>query len=184
MEGMREPESLPPRSVLITFDDGYRTILDSARRSLARFGFPAVLFMPTSFVGGQNAWDANSGEPQEALCTWDELRSLEGAGIAVQSHSVSHPAFSTLAPEELRRELVESKQALASGLGREVSTIAYPYGDPGGDPAVTNRLLIEAGYEAAFLYEGETFTAPAPDRFRIERVPMGPDSDLSAILAL
>src|SRR4051812_49284429 len=54
LTGLAAPESLPERSVLITFDDGYRSMRTVALPLLQEFGFPAVLFVPSAFVGGQN----------------------------------------------------------------------------------------------------------------------------------
>ena len=111
VRGLTEPESLPERAALITFDDGYSSVREVALPVLERFGYPAVLFMPTDFVGGTNHFDLES-EPEEPLCDWDDLRALVLRGIAVQSHGSSHRAFSELAPADRALELERSKAAL------------------------------------------------------------------------
>src|SRR3712207_7736820 len=44
-------------------------------------------------------------EPQERICTAEDLAALESAGISVQSHGASHTAFSRLSPADQDREL-------------------------------------------------------------------------------
>src|SRR5688572_17246929 len=51
LEGLDDPEILPPRATLITFDDGCRSILGAGIECLRRFGFPAVMFVPTDYIG-------------------------------------------------------------------------------------------------------------------------------------
>ena len=70
--GIAAPESLPERAALLTFDDGYSSIRTVALPWLRRFGYPAVLFVPTDYIGGTNDFDAGE-EPEEAICDWDDL---------------------------------------------------------------------------------------------------------------
>jgi peptidoglycan/xylan/chitin deacetylase (PgdA/CDA1 family) len=171
--GLAEPGTLPERAALITFDDGYRSVLEVALPSLERFGYPAVLFVPTDFVGGTNLFDAES-EPEEPLCDWDDLRELKRRGVAVESHGASHRTFSELTPSERAAELDRSKAALEAELGRAVQLFAYPYGDDGG----AAPQVRDAGYRAAFGYGGGPISLPPEDAYRLERLAMGPDTDL------
>ncbi len=181
LRGLTEPASLPERSALVTFDDGYRSIRQTALPILARFGFPAVLFVPTDFVGKQNTFDAKI-EPEEAICDWEDLRALERAGISVQSHGVSHRRFSELGPDAQNEELCLSKSTLDAELTAPVKVFAFPYGDDGKDPKGVQSLLERAGYEAACLYGGGAIQLPIADPYRLTRLAMGPDSDLDALL--
>jgi hypothetical protein len=92
--GLDEPDSLPERSALVTFDDGYRSMLGATLPVLQKHGAPGVLFVPTDHVGGRNGFD-HGVEPEEPICSWDELRSLRDAGVAIQSHAHTHRAFSS-----------------------------------------------------------------------------------------
>lgn len=177
VRGLGEPQELPERAALITFDDGYRSVLDVALPWLERFGYPAVLFVPTDFVGRTNLFDLES-EPEERLCDWNDLRELVRRGVAVQSHGASHSTFSELAASERADELERSKAALEDGLGEDVQLFAYPYGDDAG----ASSQVREAGYRAAFGYGGGTISLPPEDAYRLERVAMGPDTDLRTVL--
>src|SRR3989442_11550632 len=67
LRGLAAPESLPSQAALLTFDDGYRSNLEVAIPYLQRFGYPSVMFVPSQFIGGHNAFD-DGYEPQEAVC--------------------------------------------------------------------------------------------------------------------
>jgi peptidoglycan/xylan/chitin deacetylase (PgdA/CDA1 family) len=178
---LEAPATLPQRAALITFDDGYRSFLHSALPMLRRFGFPAVLFVPTGFIAGANDFDRDI-EPAEDICDWDDLRAVSAAGIAVQSHGVSHRRFSELDASQMREELVRSKAVLEEGLGGSVETFSFPYGDDGRESIMTRDLLTGAGYRAACCYGGGLITFDGADRYRLSRLAMGPDTDLPALL--
>ena len=132
--GLERPDSLPPRSVLITFDDGYVSVLRVAMPLLAQAGYPAAMFVPTQYIGTTNAFDEGN-EPSEAICSWEQLRRLDAGNISVESHGVSHTRLSALEGTEREDEFIASKQALEKGLGKQVMLFSYPYGDSGSVPA-------------------------------------------------
>jgi peptidoglycan/xylan/chitin deacetylase (PgdA/CDA1 family) len=179
--GITAPESLPERAALLTFDDGYRSMRTVALPWLLRFGYPAVLFVPTDYIGGFNSFDAGY-EPEEPICDWDDLRELERLGVSIQSHGASHRPFSKLSLPEQQQELARSKIALEAGLEKPVEAFAYPYGDGGTEPHSTCRALERAGYRAACLYKGGPNPLPIVEPYRLARLDMGPDTDLRSAL--
>jgi peptidoglycan/xylan/chitin deacetylase (PgdA/CDA1 family) len=181
MRGLREPDALPAKSALLTFDDGYRSMLHSALPVLQRFRCPAVLFIPTDYVGDWNRFDGGA-EPDEPICDWNELRQLQDQRVAVQSHSVSHRAFSTLSPAEIEAEAGRSKCLIEERLQRPVELFSFPFGDAGQDPVATVAILRQAGYQAACLYGGGPVSLPAADPCLLSRIAMGPDTDLHMAL--
>jgi peptidoglycan/xylan/chitin deacetylase (PgdA/CDA1 family) len=181
LRGILKPHTLPDRSALLTFDDGYRSILTVALPLLRHFRYPAVLFVPTDFIGGSNSFDEGI-EPEEAICSWDELRELERHGVSIQSHGATHRPFSKLEFDEQKEELVGSKALLETRLKKPVEVIAFPYGDDGTDPKGLMRVLGRAGYRAACLYGGGSNPLPIADPYRLNRLAMGPDTDLQTDL--
>jgi peptidoglycan/xylan/chitin deacetylase (PgdA/CDA1 family) len=180
LAGLDDPAALPPRAALLTFDDAHRCLRQVALPALRRLRLPAVVFTPSAYVGGWSTFDAS--EPIEPLCDWSDLRALAAAGISVQSHGATHRAFSGLDAAQQERELCTSRQVLEQGLGRRVKAFAFPYGDPGPDPATVRIRLQRAGYRAAFGYGGGPVRLPA-DRYALPRIAMGPDTDLALALA-
>ena len=180
LEALASPDAATEKSVLLTFDDGYRSMTRGALSRLRAFGVPAVLFVPGGFIGGTNDFDAGI-EPEEAICGWDDLLSLEQQGISIQSHGISHRRLSSLDQNELEHEIAGSKAMLDSRLSRAVDVFSYPYGDSGSDGDVA-RVLRRAGYKAAFGFGGHPMTLPVADVYRVERIPMGPETDLAVEL--
>ena len=175
---LNDPAILPERSLLITFDDGYRNNLTVALPHLKNYNYPAVLFVPVNFVGGYNAFDADIlYEPKEEICSWEELKELEYSGISIQSHGISHPHFSKISHHEMKHEVGDSK-ILEANLHKEVELFAFPFGDSGKDKDVTKAILKKCGYSAAFLYHGGVFEVGHHDPFQIPRIPVGTDTDI------
>lgn len=181
VKGLEDPGSLPSRSALITFDDGYRSMRTIALPWLRRFGFPAIVFVPTDYIGGRNAFDGGS-EPDEPICDWDDLKELERCGVSIQPHGVSHKRFSDLNLEQQRGELLGAKAVLEDGLRHRAEVFAFPYGDDGRDPEALRKELKQVGYRAACLYRGGPVSFPLTNPYRLPRLAMGPDTDLEAAL--
>lgn len=180
LRGLEDPEILPEKSALITFDDGYRSMMTVAAPILLGFGFPSVLFVPTDFIGGTNSFEGGA-EPEEPICGWDDLRELDLFGMSVQSHGVSHRPFSKMDAPEQKEELIRSKAILEDGLGKPVELFAYPYGDDAGGSAA--EAAERAGYRAAFLYKGGALRKPGHDPLRLTRVAVGSDTDVCGKLS-
>ncbi len=180
--GLSTPDQLPPKSMLITFDDGHLSMRQTALPILLEFGFPAVCFVPTGHIGKESIFD-HGVEPIEHICDWDDLRTLQAAGIAIQSHGVSHHWFSLLNSQELRWEIVNSKLTLEQGLDEKVVTLAYPYSDMGGDDSDVGTILKENGYCAAFLCGGgpNKMKLPLANPYMIDRLAVYRDTQLEAI---
>ncbi|CAN7220886.1 glycosyltransferase [Phenylobacterium sp. LjRoot225] len=136
---------LPRRAVLITFDDGYLDVLTQAAPAMERYGFVGTVFLVTEEMGGTARWDAAYGPPAR-LMDWAQAEALRARGWSFGAHSARHLPLTGLSPDELRRELTESREAIAGRLGT-CSGLAYPYGDV--DEAVA-REAFAAGYRLAF----------------------------------
>jgi len=142
------------RTLVVTFDDGYRSVLDRAKPILDRHGIPGTLFVPTDWPSdprpmrwdGIDRWLGTSFEPELTQLRWDELRSLVEDGWEIGSHTCSHPRLTSVDDEALARELVESKSKVELELGLPCTSIAYPYGDV---DARVETATASAGYGAA-----------------------------------
>jgi len=133
---LEQGRRLPPRPILITFDDGYRDVLWNASPVLDRLHMPAVAFVITARI--------SDGDP--SFLTWPELQLLEQRGFTIGSHTVHHLELTLLSPREALAELVLSRQALQRHLGRPVQLFAYPAGRV---DAQVLPLVRQAGYVLA-----------------------------------
>jgi peptidoglycan/xylan/chitin deacetylase (PgdA/CDA1 family) len=133
---------LPGRPVLITFDDGYQDFLSEAWPLLKRYGFGATVFLVTEAVGLSNVWDSAYGETIPLL-DWAGIRQLRSEGVEFGSHTATHRPLTGLSHEEVVREAVRSRAAIARELADIVDTISYPHGEF--DPSI-QHLVGAAGY--------------------------------------
>src|ERR671931_1395402 len=144
-ERRRQAGTLPPRTVVVTFDDGFRSVL-RARPILDEVGFPATVFVVTSFVESGEPLRWPGLEQSEDSLGWPELELLREAGWEVGSHTVTHPLLPDLDDADLERELVYSRSTIRKRLGL-CETLAYPYGRA---DERTAAAAARAGYLAAF----------------------------------
>jgi peptidoglycan/xylan/chitin deacetylase (PgdA/CDA1 family) len=144
----------PERALAVTFDDGYRSVLDVAFPVLERLGLPGTVFVPTDFVSGDGPmvwpgidhWVGGPHERELLPLSWPELRRLAECGWEIGSHTCSHPHLTSLGDAGLARELAESRGRIEQELGRPCRSLAYPYGDH--DTRVL-AATAAAGYQAA-----------------------------------
>lgn len=108
---------LPPRPIIITFDDNNLDNYTVAFPIMQKYGFTGVLYVPYNFIGADGYMNA------------DQLKEMAAAGWEIGSHSLSHPNLNSMAPDRLRAEIVDSRQRLEALLGVPVLTFAYPFGD-------------------------------------------------------
>ena len=84
--------------------------------------------MISDYAGRANDWDVTLGLNRRRHLDWDQIREAANRGIEIGSHGRTHRDLSRLAPGELRSELEGSKKTLEDRLGREVSSLALPFG--------------------------------------------------------
>ncbi len=128
---------LPPRSVIITFDDGFQDFADTAWPVLSRSNYQPIIYLPTGFVGRSEGWKGIA-DPPRTLMGWETIAELAGEGVMFGSHTISHPDLASLPEDVLDDELTLSKNEIASRLGCEVRHFAPPYGRSNG--AVRARI--------------------------------------------
>jgi peptidoglycan/xylan/chitin deacetylase (PgdA/CDA1 family)/GT2 family glycosyltransferase len=140
----------PPRSVVVTIDDGYADNLAIAKPLLARYRIPATIFLVSRRLDGVNDWTKRGADAHRPLLRTEQVRPLAGNGIAVGAHTRTHPALTALDPSDLPAEVGGSREDLEALLGEEVRTFAYPYGKF--DRAAV-AAVGAAGFDAACTVE-------------------------------
>jgi peptidoglycan/xylan/chitin deacetylase (PgdA/CDA1 family) len=132
VDGIRAGGTVPPKSIALTFDDGYASVSDAALPILRRYDIRAAAFIPTDYIGGTFAGNTRNGSgPALPTMTADQLRTLRRAGWDIGAHSASHAVFAGLDEAGARRELEGSRWTLERLLGERVRAFAFPYGEPG-----------------------------------------------------
>jgi len=169
---------LEPRTVAITFDDGFEDVLDNAHPVLAELGFSATVFVATAVIGG----DASYGWAPRGASTlsWEQIRLLDPSGVLrFEPHSRTHPDLRRLDDAGARAEITESKAELERQIGRETHAFCYPSG------FVDSReceMVRQAGFRYGLTCEPGLNTA-ATDLAFIHRVQIEGTDSLRAFAA-
>ncbi len=120
---------LPNRSVVLTFDDGFRDFYVAAAPVLRRLKLPATIFLASGYCGRTNAWP---GQPawvkEEDLLSWQEVSELANDGFSFGAHTVNHPNLTAMPISTAEREIVAGKAQIEKHIGKPVEFFAYPYG--------------------------------------------------------
>ena len=168
------------KTVVITFDDGYRDFYTDALPILKQCGFTATLFLATDRI--HNAPARIEGAD---YLTWSDLRELHAEGIRFGSHTVSHPDLRSLGPEQIEYELGHSKEVLEEQLGMSIDAFSYPFGFPEEDKNFT-RFLEDVLSNLGFDYGVSTILGRASwrsNRFFLPRLPVNSCDDPSLFRA-
>lgn len=152
---------IPEKAVVITFDEGWRSVYDIAFPIVKKYDFSAVLFVSTDFIGQQKA------------LSWQQVKQLSKNGFDVQSLTKSHRNLVKMNQQEsfkayfnnLKKEITLSEELIRQQLNKKCTYLAYPYGKTSN---LVIALLKKHGYQGAFtLKRGSNpcFT----DKYRINR---------------
>lgn len=139
----------------LTFDDGYADFLDHAVPLLHRHACTATVFVLPGRLGGDNAWDPLG--PRKPLLDADGIRGAAEQGMEVASHGLTHVDLTRADDRTLRREVADSRSAVADLTGRDVGGFCYPYGHA--DPRVLAAVRA-AGYAYACAIAPGDLTGP------------------------
>jgi peptidoglycan/xylan/chitin deacetylase (PgdA/CDA1 family) len=150
----------------LTFDDGYRDVLENALPVMREHGFPSTVFVVPGAIAGETAFSWYPRGAMPPVAGWDELRAEERAGLVhFEPHTLTHPVLTELTREAARQEIAGSMEAVAHELGRPARVFCYPAG------YFSQReieLVRECGLRAALTCEFGANRMPF-DRFEMRR---------------
>ncbi|MBI4169891.1 MAG: polysaccharide deacetylase family protein [Acidobacteria bacterium] len=150
------------RSVVLTFDDGYRGQFAFAYPVLLRYRLPSTFFVTTGLVGktafyphlaiGTVPARRGASPPLAWLpLSWDEVKEMARHGIGIGSHAVTHRSLGRLAGEVSGLEVWLSKESLERRAGIRVDLFAYPFGSQanGDFDRLLQDVLRRSGFRGA-----------------------------------
>jgi peptidoglycan/xylan/chitin deacetylase (PgdA/CDA1 family) len=149
----------PPKTFVVTLDDGYEDGYQNAFPALLSHGFVATFFV---VAGRINAPDFLSGF---------ELRQLAQAGNEIGNHSYTHRDLEALPPDQLDREIEGASRVIASYTGAWPRSFSYPKGF--GSGVLANRLAACPGLTTAVIQGGSKAETWA-NRWQLPRIRVGP----------
>lgn len=155
---LKKGTPLPPKPVLITFDDGYRDNFVNAYPILKKYGFKATIFLITDEIGGNN----------DRYLTWEQAIEMRRNGFSFGTHTLSHVELSGVSEDYAMFQLEKSQEAAEWRFDAPVKYFAYPGGAYNSN---IENLVEKAGYKAAFSTEFGRVTKTS-DIYALERIPI------------
>ena len=153
----KDGASVPRKSVVITFDDGYEDNYVNAYRILKKYGFPAIIFVPSDLIN------------TEGYLSWEQVKEMAGNGISIGSHSRRHLYLPDLPEQEQREEIFGSKRIIEQHLGRPSDYFSYPIG--GFNDQIKQFVKAAGYYGAAATNRG--YDKTNKDVFELKRIRFG-----------
>ena len=156
-EIMRSGRPIPEKAVVLTIDDGYRSIYDVAWPILKKYNAKATLFIYTDFIGAGTA------------LKWNHLKEMAASDlIEVESHAKTHSSLSQLPDDKdkstyrarVEKEIRGADEIFVRRLGAKPTHLSYPYGN---SSAIAENVAKQQGYDlAATVTRGDNtvFTNP------------------------
>lgn len=136
VDALRTKSQAPSRSIVLTFDDGYRDNYQYAYPVLKKYGVKGSFMIATGLMGGSD------------YMTWDNLREMSGSGLAYfTDHTWSHYAVGYGAADKIRYEIATAKQQLQDNTGQAIDLFTYPYGS---FSDLSIDILRQEGFTGAF----------------------------------
>jgi peptidoglycan/xylan/chitin deacetylase (PgdA/CDA1 family) len=138
-------KSLPRKTVILSFDDGYTSVYERAFPILKEYKFSATIFVTTD-IQSEIFQPFSSLDPPLTL---DHLREMTDSGlISIQSHGVTHRILTKLKPSDLEWELRYSKGYLEGITHKPVNILCAPNGFSNAQVVRTARRV---GYSAVVV---------------------------------
>jgi len=152
----------PNHVIAVTFDDGFKSIVENALPILKKYDVPAAMFIPTGNLNHQPKWfmDKECTHGNEIVMDEHQIAELDKEGFEILSHTVSHPLLTKVDDSRLQAELLCSKQKLEKIVGHKVLSISYPHGTC--DSRVY-QAAKDAGYKYGFSIEPCTVDCSSND---------------------
>jgi peptidoglycan/xylan/chitin deacetylase (PgdA/CDA1 family) len=142
MSALQAGKPLPPRPVILTFDDGYGDFASRATPVLQQYGFVATDFVVSGFIN------------RPAYMTLDQIHQVEAAGMVVGCHTVNHLDLARVPAAVAQAQITVSHQQLEHLLGHKVLDFAYPYG---AYDAQVEKMVLADGFRDAVTTTGGTW---------------------------
>ena len=140
VRAIKDGAELPPKPIILTFDDGSETTYTTALPIMQRYDFTGTSYIVYNYVGILNYMNV------------DQIHALYASGWEIGSHGLSHTDLTTRSDRQMD-EIVESRRKLQSLLGIPIFSFAYAFGAYDSDSL---HYVHYAGYIAAMGLGKET----------------------------
>ncbi len=161
MQELAQHTTIPPKTVVLTFDDGYADNYTNAFPLLKKYGMKATIYLVLNRFEKNWAMDKDSSKQsaelnEEPMLTHEMVQEMvQSSLIEFGSHTLNHVNLPTLSYEEKQNEIAHSKIMLEEQYAILCDSFAYPFGFFDKDDVTvvaengyTNAVTTLNGYEA------------------------------------
>jgi peptidoglycan/xylan/chitin deacetylase (PgdA/CDA1 family) len=158
---------LPPRPVVITFDDGFADFVGAAEM-MAEHRLSSTLYVTTGALRGSPR-PPKMALPPAPMLDWAQLDHVMKLDVEIGAHTHTHRQLDTMHSTDVAQEIRQSKDLLEQACGRSIPSFAYPHGFQSGQ---TRRLIAAAGHTSACAVMN-AFSSDSDDIFALARLTVG-----------
>lgn len=134
IEKIKNNEKIDYKTIVITFDDGHRDNFINAYPILIQYNYPATIFLSTGLLGDNK------------MLSWDEIKQMYNNGIDFEPHTQNHVRLTQLNDDQIKEEILKSKQDIEHNLNKKCLSFAYPWGSFNKNII---KILKELGFNSA-----------------------------------
>ncbi len=144
---LKSDSPLPEKIVVLTFDDGFKDNYFNAFPVLKEYNFPATIFLTVGSIGKE----VMTSQGIFPALGWNEIEEMHDSGlIDFQPHTMTHPKLDQITLEEIKSEVIQSKEIIEERLNKECYFFAPPKGRCGQE---IKEILRNEGFEAILTIE-------------------------------
>ena len=156
VEGIKNKKRFKRNELVITFDDGYKENFEYAYPILKKFGFPAIIFLVSDYMGNE-----------KRFLNWNQIRIMSKGGISFGGHTKTHCYLGLEKNDQVIWEQVgDCKKSIEQEIGVPVKYFCYP---TGGFNEKVKEIVKEAGYKGACT-TNRGFVSLNSDVYELKRV--------------
>ena len=158
------------KKFIITFDDGYKDLIENALPLLKKYNFKATCLIVTNLIGKSNMWDEHNNDIKDKeLMNLSDIDFWLKNGMNIGSHSKNHKKLTLLNQKDAKDEIINSKTELESLTGTSINSFCYPYGLY--NENIVN--IVRDKYDLAFTTNRSRFDTSKHDNYLLPRIDMG-----------
>lgn len=161
---------LPPKPIVLTFDDGYVDAYTHAFRRLQRFGFVGTFFLVSAPIDAQNP----------DFLSWDQVKEMHAGGMRFEPHSYDHPDMRNRGFDYVVFQILAPKEAIEARTGDTTRFFAYPSGRY--DQFVIDVLRSADFWGGVLTAQGDTHATD--DLFTMRRIRIRGGDDLNQFIRI